>query len=288
MTFRTHIQPLRWIVSVILIAIFGIGHLSWGEMISFHEGKNQFEQGSKESEGVGFYYEPPSLEPPKLEMEAQVPCPFGCQNNSNKAFMENIQDVRKVLGATLYTSPEKFGSNLKEVARLIGDTAAKAALHAHYRSYSEDPRTKKMISIAQGKPSYAEADPKIEGDCFKAVKLMLVAAGFAKEKWNEGMAKNAGPGLEALGFRNIYDPESPGPLKSCGDGPRGSICVYAPIDPGLKRRYGNAPPVEAAGHIEVYTGKSFGAQYRGVNPYDSYQKKYKLIGVYVMPPRQGS
>ncbi len=264
-------QPFRrqWLSLVLLFTIFGLTPFSWGELvpvdITVHD---------SDSDNGAFYYQAPIQSDPATE--AQGPCSGqDCRPESVGDFVGNLKGAAKAI---------------KDASVKTRDDAARAAIRLRYAPYSLHPKTLAMIALGWKKPGYEKQDPGVEGNCFKSVKEMLFKSGFiARDEWKEwrdGMAKNAGPGLEAIGFENIFDPDSPYPFRSCADAPIGAFCVYAPIDPNARRCY-RSGCVEAAGHIELNLETKFPAQYSGNNPYtgkDSLKnKEYKLIGIYVNP-----
>jgi hypothetical protein len=264
-------QPFRrqWLSLVLLFTIFGLTPFSWGELVPVDITVHDSDNGA-------FYYQDPIQS--DSAAEAQGPCSGqDCRVESVGDFVGNLKGVAKAI---------------KDATEKARDDAARAAIRLRYASYSLHPKTLAMIALGWKKPGYEKRDPGVEGNCFKAIRKMLLDSWFITEdEWkswraSEGKAKNAGPGLEAIGFENIFDPDRPYPFRSCADAPIGALCVYAPIDPNARRCY-RSGCVEAAGHIELNLETKFPAQYSGKNPYtgkDSLNNgEYKLIGIYVNP-----
>lgn len=109
------------------------------------------------------------------------------------------------------------------------------------------------------------------GQCLRYMKLGLIAGGYMRTNPGVASAKNFGPQLKKLGFRNLKDEQRHKNMTS-RQVPHGAILVYSSSDP--KRPHG---------HIEIYDAdnKQYLSDFPSSNPIDTYNGKRHLIGVYV-------
>lgn len=91
------------------------------------------------------------------------------------------------------------------------------------------------------------------GQCYKYVKIALLASGMVRHYLKGEAAKDAGPELQKEGYRNLLDNPDHG-LKNPYDAPVGAVIVYDVTD-GLRW-----------GHIEVHTSEGFASDYFSPRP----------------------
>ncbi len=104
--------------------------------------------------------------------------------------------------------------------------------------------------------------PGTTGKCYRYVKWGLMAGGYSKNYIGGVHARDAGPHLRGIGFKNIM-----GPNVNSRNAPVGAILVYT----GGK-----------SGHIEVKAGANeYLSDFSSSGPIDSRTSARRLIGVYV-------
>lgn len=91
------------------------------------------------------------------------------------------------------------------------------------------------------------------GQCYKYVKIALLASGMVRHYLKGEAARDAGPELQKDGYRNLLDNPAHG-LKSPYDAPVGAVIVYDVTDGS---RWG---------HIEVRTSEGFASDYFSPRP----------------------
>lgn len=107
----------------------------------------------------------------------------------------------------------------------------------------------------RGEPISSHSKPRQDslGQCYKYVKIALLASGMAKHYLGQEAAKNAGPELRKEGYRNLLDNPAHG-MQSPYDAPLGAVIVYDVTD--------GSP----WGHIEVRVSTGFASDYLSRRP----------------------
>lgn len=126
---------------------------------------------------------------------------------------------------------------------------------------------------ADGRPS--------TGYCYRWVKEALQRSGASPDYMPGQAAKNAGPALEARGFRNVLG-ASGNAIRSAYDAPVGAVLVYGPAPGATDKNV-------RWGHIEIRTERGFASDYfstrarTGAADNGLQGRSRVLIGVYVRP-----
>lgn len=159
-------------------------------------------------------------------------------------------------GATPARAPNAVGSSPADgTAPVRPGTAAPVPADGVLRSGRASVEAARYAEArANGRPS--------TGYCYRWVKEALQHSGASSDYMPGQAAKNAGPALEARGFRNVLG--APGnAVRSAYDAPVGAVLVYGPAPGATDKNV-------RWGHIEIRTERGFASDYfphaRGPEP----------------------
>lgn len=157
-----------------------------------------------------------------------------------------------------------------------------AASHNEFKNYSESKGVTDMIARMRGNldlrcPRTEQSSCKTKrrlgslGQCLRFMKLGLIGGGYMRSNPGVASAKNFGPELKKMGFRNLKDEQRHKNMTS-RQVPHGAILVYSSSDP--RRPHG---------HIEVFDAHNnqYLSDFSSRSPIDTYNGKRHLIGIYV-------
>lgn len=93
-----------------------------------------------------------------------------------------------------------YASSLIDSISSTSDEIRQKAIQEMYNYYSKSPEIQKLVALAKKKGLYPK---KARWLCFRHLKKMLQAAHVVSTYLEGEFSKNAGPALEAAGFKNI-------------------------------------------------------------------------------------
>jgi hypothetical protein len=226
------------------------------------------------------------VEDPELRItyyETLVEVENFCEENSSLSACDNLlkvienRDIQSCFPKDDLIPTEAITRLNNEVATLV-----LASSRNEFQAYSNSSQVTNMIArMRQNLPMRCtqtvqsacrrDPPPRSRAQCLRYVKLGLIGGGFIRSNPGTASAKDFGPALRRMGFRNLKDDPRHRNMTS-RQVPHGAILVYSSSD---RRR--------PHGHIEVYDAntREYLSDYSSRNPIDVSNSRRHLIGIYV-------